>query len=152
MVAAARLALVAAALAGLMSRAAAADRTALGAPRVACLRALAPLSPDSIADSSRFERARCPAGKIASAFRYDRAHGDTRLARAVCAGQIVPVFPEFGTDTVRPGQMIDLVVALGPVRIERQVEALQAARPGQRLFVRSRDGQILSARFEAAAP
>lgn len=116
-------------------------------PQVGCLKALAALAPGAVPDSSSFEPVACPDGTIAPAFRYDRARGFPRLARAVAEAEIVPVYPHFGADMVRPGQTLQLVIASGAVRIERQVEAMQAARPGQRLFVRSSDGQILSVRY-----
>ena len=53
---------------------------------------------------------------------------------------------------VHPGEMLSLIVATGAVRIERRVEAMQPARPGQRLFVKSADGQVLSVRYEEVRP
>ena len=117
-----------------------------------CLKVLVPLAADTVPVSGDFESADCGGGRIAAAFRYDRANGTTRLSRAVAPGQIVPVYPEFGIGMVQPGQMLQLIVKSGPARIERQVEAMQPARSGQRLFVRSSDGQILSVRYEGGAP
>lgn len=54
-------------------------------------------------------------------------------------------------EAVRPGQKLHVVTELGTVRVERDVEALQTARPGQRLFVRSADGQVFSIRYEEQA-
>jgi hypothetical protein len=51
--------------------------------------------------------------------------------------------------TLKTGDAVNLSIGVGAVRIERRVEALQAARPGQRLFVRSEDGQTLSVRYQS---
>lgn len=126
--------------------------TLAAAPQAHCLKALAPLAADSVPVSGNFEPADCAAGKAAPAFRYDQAIRSTRLARAIAPGEIVPVYPEFGIDMVRPGQMLQLVVTSGAARIVREVQAMQPARQGQRLFVKSADGQILSVRYEGGAP
>lgn len=51
---------------------------------------------------------------------------------------------------VRRGDHLRLATGAGPVRVERDVEALQAARDGQRLFVRAADGKTWSVRYQAA--
>jgi hypothetical protein len=43
--------------------------------------------------------------------------------------------------------MVSLNVAIGPIRVERQVTAMQAADPGQRMFVKEADGSMLSVRY-----
>jgi hypothetical protein len=117
-----------------------------------CLRALSPLSESSIPLSSAFDLVVCPAGKAARPFHYDTAQRVTRLTRPISVGDIVAMFPEFGTKMVRPGDVLELLGASGAVRIERDVEALQGASPGQRLFVKSGDGEILSVRYEDVVP
>lgn len=119
---------------------------------VACLRVLAPLGEDDVPVPDHFEAAPCRGAIVAHAFRYDRSERATRVARSLGPGDIVRRYPEYASGNVVPGQMLRLVVADDVVRVERQVEALQEARPGQRLFVRSRDGQILSVRYEPGAP
>jgi hypothetical protein len=54
-------------------------------------------------------------------------------------------------DLVAPGDTVGLGVAVGAVRVERQVTALQAARPGDRLFVADADGRTVSVRYAASA-
>jgi flagella basal body P-ring formation protein FlgA len=83
-----------------------------------------------------------------AAFRHDVHKDYSVVCRPIAAGEIVPVFPEFGADIVRPGQELHIVIASGSVRIDRRVEAMQAARPGQKLFVRDGDGKIFSARYK----
>jgi hypothetical protein len=115
-----------------------------------CLRALVPLVADAIPSSKDFVAIICPSKIAEGAFRYDRANHYTHVARTVAAGEIVSRYPEFGVEMVRPGQRLALVVAQGPVRVVETVEALQPARSGERLFVKTHDGQILSARYESA--
>ncbi len=134
--------------AGLLA-ALAAPNAAAAQPR--CLKALAPLAAGAIASSGDFAPADCPAGRIAAAFRHDRAGSATHLARDVARAEIVPAFPEFGVGMARPGQKLRLVAVSGAVRVEREVEAMQSARPGQRLFVRDSDGRILSVRYAGDA-
>jgi hypothetical protein len=112
-----------------------------------CLKVLKPLAADSVPASVDFAPTDCTSDKVGEAFRYDPIGKATRLARPVAAGDVVSVYPEFGVDMVMPGERLRLVVASGQARIEREVEALQSARPGQRLFVRTADGEILSVRY-----
>ncbi|HWA90283.1 MAG TPA: hypothetical protein VG889_09630 [Rhizomicrobium sp.] len=116
-----------------------------------CIRALGPLASGSVPQPDGFERVACP--KDASRpYRYDRAGGIARLTREVAAGEVLRPAPELDVAMVRPGDTLELTSGAGPVRIERDVTALQAARPGQRLFVRAADGQVLSVRYEDVAP
>jgi hypothetical protein len=117
-----------------------------------CLRALAPIAAQSVPQRTDFEAAACPGGHAADPFRYEAARGVTLTARPIAIGEIVRPFPEFAAAMVRPGDKLELVSAAGGVRIERDVEAMQTARPGQRLFVKAADGQIISVRFEEVRP
>ncbi len=99
-----------------------------------------------------FAPAPCPKSLPASAYRYDAAYESTVTMRALAPGEIVRAFPEFGARMVRPGDRLVLVGASGGVRIERDVVAIQAARPGQHLFVKAVDGKIISVRYEEVAP
>lgn len=117
-----------------------------------CLRALTPLAAGKVADSADFERVVCPQPMPAPAFRYDTAMHATRTMRPFAQGEVVPIFSEFGANLVLPGQVLQLITQSGAVRIIRQVEAMQAARSGERLFVKSSDGQVFSARYEAVSP
>jgi flagella basal body P-ring formation protein FlgA len=66
------------------------------------------------------------------------------VARNLKRGDVVRVYPEFGLDTVRPGQVLVMVVTYGAARIEQHVEAMQPARRGERLFVRRSDGVVFA--------
>jgi hypothetical protein len=123
---------------------------ALAESRAVCLISTAAIPQNSVPRSDEFSPAPCGKDEIQAAFRYDRSSGVSRLARDLAAGDVVERFPEYGADMVLPGQHLKLVVKIGNVRVERQVEALQRARPGERLFVEGGDGQILSVRFESS--
>lgn len=120
--------------------------------KVGCLRALEPLAEDQVPTSAEFAPADCVGTEGTRAYWYDRSRHTTRLVRQLEKGEIVAAFPEYGKDIVVPGQTLALVSSVGVVRVERQVEALEEARPGQRLFVRSTDGDVLSVRYEGRAP
>ena len=114
-----------------------------------CLKARAPVEANAIPRSDGFEPAACPASNMdMNAFWYDRALGVSRAARAIAVSEIVRAYPEFGGSAVLPGQTLRLVVTSGAIRVELAVEALQPARPGQRLFVKSANGEILSVVYE----
>ncbi|MEI9930257.1 MAG: hypothetical protein WDM89_06830 [Rhizomicrobium sp.] len=81
-------------------------------------------------------------------YRYDIAHGATQVTQGLQVGAVVGTFPEFGISMIRTGDVLELVGKAGAVTIERDVKALQPARHGQRLFVRSSDGEVLSVRYE----
>lgn len=144
--------LVSFAMAAALAGSAAGSPTAHSGPERACLRVLLPQSAGAIPDSGAFEPASCAAAHSEETFHYDSTDRVTRLSRTVAAGEIVNSFPEFQIGIVRPGDKLTLISRVGSVDIERKVQALQPARPGERLFVKSSDGTVLSARFEAAAP
>lgn len=120
------------------------------APVVRCLQAHAALHAGAVAAGADFSPASCPEAKLAPAFRHDVARGGSIVLRPIAEGEIIRAYPDYGVPMVQAGEKLRLLLAAGAARIEREVEALQAARPGQRLFVRTGDGQILSVRYEAA--
>lgn len=117
-----------------------------------CLKARVPLAVDATPATENFETAACPNHETVSALRYDVAHGAMRLTRAIAAGEVVRSYPGYRNEAVHPGEVLQLVIAFGPVRVARTVEAMQSAAPGQRLFVKAKDGAIFSVRYEEAAP
>src|SRR5258706_14967900 len=111
-----------------------------------CLRALAPVEANAVPRSDSFESAACPAGNMdITAFRYDRALGVSRAARAIVASEIVRAYPEFGDHIVLPGQMLRLVAASGPLRVGLEKDAQTPARPRETLVLKTAAGGILSA-------
>ena len=117
-----------------------------------CLRVERALAAGSIAQTTTFAPVTCLGEGTARAFDYDRAGHVTRLARALAKDEIVGRFPEYGEAIIEPGETLTLVIAAGPVRVERKVEALQEARSGERLFVRTEDGAVFAARYEQVRP
>jgi hypothetical protein len=117
-----------------------------------CLKAIAPLTRSDVARRDAFVSAPCQATNASRTFFYDRPTGAARLARDVAAGEVVPNFPGADQQKVFPGDALTLVVAIGNVRIERAVEALQSAARGQKLFVEDHEGRVLSVRYEATTP
>jgi len=76
---------------------------------------------------------------------YDATNGVLRSAQAIAAGAYlgrVAVLPAAFVDT---GDELSLVVAVGPVQIERTVTALQPASSGDAVFVRDGDGHVFRA-------
>jgi len=116
-----------------------------------CLMALTSLPAEAVAISDDFTPVDCPGSRMTRVFRTDRLHHCTRLVRTVMTSEIVPVFPEFGTRMIEPGDALHLVTAEGAVRVVRTVEAMQPAKPGQRLFVKTPAGEILSVRYESGS-
>jgi flagella basal body P-ring formation protein FlgA len=50
---------------------------------------------------------------------------------------------------ISAGDAVRVVVDAGAVHIERKAVAIQAARQGQHLFVKTTDGEVISARAES---
>jgi hypothetical protein len=117
-----------------------------------CLKVLAPVAAHAAPRPEAFAPVACPQPAPASVYRYDAVYASTMTARALVPGEIVRAFPEFKTRMVRPGDKLVLIGASGGVRIERDVVAIQAARPGQRLFVQASDGKLISVRYDEVAP
>jgi flagella basal body P-ring formation protein FlgA len=77
--------------------------------------------------------------------RYDSAAGTPRSTAALPAGTYLGPLALRPEPVVEKGQKLTLAIAAGPVRIERTVEALQSSRSGRAIFVRTGDGQVVSA-------
>lgn len=119
---------------------------ATGGAASACVAARHAVAAGAVAQDGDFAVAPCSADRE-HAFRYDASAGASRTRRAIAAGEVLAAFPEFGVDRVLPGDRLTLVVAAGPVTVSREVEAVQAARGGQRLFVRTAEGELFSVRY-----
>ncbi len=79
-----------------------------------------------------------------------------RDARAPVATAAIPAGTYLGHLVLAPGPIaapgdkLALVIRSGPVTITREVSPLRPARAGERVFVRTADGDVLAARFAAA--
>lgn len=109
-----------------------------------CLRATQAMAAGTVPPASGFVAADCGESRPATAMRYDTALRTVRLARALQPGDVVAgIAPGLMAD-IMPGQALYVVSRVGPVVVQRRVEALQPANPGQRLFVRGGDGKVMS--------
>jgi hypothetical protein len=77
--------------------------------------------------------------------RFDKMIGAVRAARDIPVGETVGPAPATALAAVIPGQPLFLKVHIGPVVVTRQVEAIQAAKAGQSVFVKANDGAVFSA-------
>jgi hypothetical protein len=79
----------------------------------------------------------------------DPRTGEARAATPIAAGDYLGRLWLAGAPAVRAGDRLTLVSISGPVRISRQVTALQPARArDKRLFVVASDGAVFSAPFD----
>lgn len=128
---------------------------ARAAPREAppaCLRLLRPVAGGMTPTRGDVAPVACPDDPPAGAFRYDVARRTVRALRDLVEGEVVTALPAFAIAAVRPGQALYLEARIGPVTVEREVRALQATRPGGRLFVRSAEGDVFPVQLGEATP
>jgi len=117
------------------------SRTA--APSPACLRLVRAVRAGTVVVAADVEPAPCEAGRM-QRLRWDRAARAPRAAADLQAGDqiraaagVLPV--------VRAGDRLVLQVRIGPVLVEREVEAVRPARAGEKVFVRGADGAAFAA-------
>lgn len=123
-----------------------------GVKSPACLRVVQPIPSGSVPNNHAFEPSGCLSGRAPVAVHYDRAHAVARATRDLSVGEIVRSFPGYSEPHVVLGDDLLLVVTQGPVRVERHVTALQTARPGQSLFVKSQDGEVFATEYRGDMP
>jgi hypothetical protein len=120
------------------------DTSEQGDKMLPCFKAETALAAGVPVSARNFRADRCNAPLPASAFRYDRARQAVLTTRALLPGEPVRRFTDAQDASVNPGDQMILTVGIGPVRVQRQVEALQHARAGQKLFVKTQDGEIMA--------
>ncbi|HYD37215.1 MAG TPA: flagella basal body P-ring formation protein FlgA [Allosphingosinicella sp.] len=86
----------------------------------------------------------------ASGLRFDRGDRVARAGRDLEAGAYLGRISAPPAVAVDKGAKLTLVATEGPVRVSREVVALQAGRPGGRLFVRDAEGNVTSAPLAVA--
>ncbi|WP_443751365.1 hypothetical protein [Asticcacaulis solisilvae] len=116
-----------------------------------CLRATRALAVGAVPGVSDFTAVACDGTKSAPAVRYDAAMRAARMTRALQPGDVIAAIPASMMAGISPGQKLFVQVHVGPVVVQREVEALQPASPGQKLFVRAADGTVMSVRFTGDA-
>lgn len=94
----------------------------------------------------------CDPARAAAAVVRDANRGMATAAAAIKAGDYLGQLLVSEPPIVQRGDTLTLVSSVGPVRITRDVTALQAVPPGQhRLFVRTKDGSVFAAPIAAGA-
>lgn len=119
---------------------------------VSCLKAVRYLEAGTIPVAQDFVSSECDENLKQHIYRFDKACHCSRLVQPLTPSDIVAQYPGFATDNIEPGQKIYLSASVGAVRVVRTVEALGSARPGQRLFVKTETGEILSVKYEKTRP
>jgi hypothetical protein len=104
-----------------------------------CMKLVSPVAAGAYPVLADLEPAECTA-PAAAAFVHDRTAASVRAIRDLAAGEIVAAVPLSSVAGIRPGQALVIEAHVGPVVIRRQVHALQAARPGEKLFVKAAEG------------
>ena len=102
------------------------------------LAAGAPLSDGDLAPAECREEA-------ASGLRFDRLDRVARAERDLAAGTYLGRISTAPAVAVDKGDKLTLVATAGPVRVSREVVALQAGRSGGKVFVRDNEGNVTSA-------
>lgn len=127
--------------------AALAFRVTMGAdegPRTGCAELARPLAAGAAVSSDDLVPVACRE-TAASGLRFDRLDRVARAERDLEAGTYlgrVSVSPAVAVDK---GAKLTLVATAGPVRVSREVVALQAGRSGGKVFVRDNEGNVTSA-------
>jgi len=114
----------------------------------ACARVIHAMSAGAVLAAGNTEVAPCRPARISAAFRYDASDGSVRARRAIGPDDLFSWVPPSMLSDVRPGDRLTLSVSVGPVRVDRVVQALQPGHAGAALFVQSQDGAV----FAAPAP
>ena len=83
--------------------------------------------------------------------RFDPTAGAARADAPLAAGTYLGPLALREGRIVEQGRSLTLAITAGPVRIERRVAAMQSARSGHALFVRTAEGAILAAPFATGA-
>jgi flagella basal body P-ring formation protein FlgA len=81
--------------------------------------------------------------------RFDRLNGVVRTNGTLAAGTYLGRISAAEAPVVDKGETLTLVASAGPVRVMREVVAMQAGRAGGRLFVRDAEGHVTSAPLAA---
>lgn len=109
-----------------------------------CLSLAQPVAEGAALKAEDVTEVACGDGAAVAALRYDRRASAVRASAPLSAGTMLGRVALTSGPDVEAGAKLTLVSAIGPVRIERHVEALQAGRSGSRVFVRDADGQVLA--------
>lgn len=123
------------------------DAPSLKAP-AACVRPLQTIDRDQILTAADFADATCAPDAPRTAWRYDRAAQALRASRDLTTNDTLAAPPAGLLAAVRPGQAVRVTARIGAVTIERDAQAVQAARVGRPLFVKAGGGVFAVAAVE----
>lgn len=115
------------------------------APVGACAEVVREIERGHVVSASDIRPVACRSGQGArTALTYDRRHGVLRTLRQIAAGEALGRLdvPGIAFDA---GDRLELSIVIGPVRIGRDVVALEPAPSGSRVFVQDNSGEIFSA-------
>lgn len=89
----------------------------------------------------------CPSERTVAALGYDAASGSPYARGFIPAGTNLGALRLNGVEVVPEGKAMTLRFAAGPIIVERDVASLQPGVPGGRVFVKTEDGKVISARL-----
>lgn len=117
-----------------------------GAPDADCLRLVSAIPTGRVIRPEDAAPASCDG--VAAPVSFDRVSGVVRAGADLRPGDNLGrlFIPDVVGDK---GDEVTIYVAVGPVVITRQVEALEPAKSGERLFVRDQEGDVFSVPFRS---
>lgn len=116
-----------------------------GRPPSACAELARPVAAGAAVSRDDLVPAPCRASAASAQLRFDRADRIVRASGQLAAGDYLGRISVGSAPAVDKGDKLSLVASSGPVRVSREVVALQPGRAGGRLFVRDSEGNVTSA-------
>jgi flagella basal body P-ring formation protein FlgA len=110
-----------------------------------CLELAKPVSAGAALSVSGVVAVACDDEKAEATLRFDRVDRVVRVDRDLPAGTYLGRVSLPAAVVVDKGDKLTLVSTAGPVRVSREVVALQAGRAGGKVFVRDAEGNVTSA-------
>jgi hypothetical protein len=116
-----------------------------GRPPPTCAEVARPVSAGAPVSGEDLVPAPCRATAASVQLRFDRANRIVRASGPLAVGDYLGRISVGSALPVDKGDKLSLVASSGPVRVSREVVAMQAGRAGGRLFVRDSEGNVTSA-------
>jgi flagella basal body P-ring formation protein FlgA len=116
-----------------------------------CAQLARPVEAGAAVSGEDLEPAPCGAGTAAADLRFDRLNRIVRAGGPLAAGTYLGRISATPAPSVDKGDKLSLVATAGPVRVTRDVVAMQPGRAGGRVFVRDSEGNVTSAPLVAGA-
>ena len=118
-------------------------------PRAGCVELARPLAEGARLSAKDLSPVDCDDKTAAAPLRFDRHDLVARADRDLAAGTYLGRVSAPPAVAVDRGDKLTLISTAGPVRVTREVVALQTGRAGGRLFVRDSEGNVTSAPLAA---